>query len=831
MQAKAETPQERQIQELRDENQLLKARLSLLSEASRRITSSLDLPAVLQGVVDAASTLIGAKYGALAVFDSDGHVQSFFTYGVSQEERERIGALPQGLGILGWLRRQEEPVRIADLSHHPMAVGVPSFHPVIRSFLGAPIRLDGQPLGNLYLGEKRTGGQFTQEDAELITFFVAQAAAALRNARLYAEVSELAATEGKLLAAAEADRRRLETLVNISPVGVFVAEAEGGRVVLVNREAKRILGGALQDSQNLEWYERAVLYRRPDGSLYEPQDLPLQRALYKGERVQAEEVRFELPDNHTVPTLVNAAPLYSPDGRISGAVAIIQDLTPVEELERLRSEFLALVSHELKTPLTTIKGSAATALGSQRDFSSQETRELFELIDEQADRLRDLVDNILDMTRIEAGSLSINPEPTDLRDVLETALASFSRYDSSHEVTLETPPALPPINGDRRRIAQVLMNLLTNAAKFSPETAPIALRVELREEMVVLHLQDKGRGIPQDRLPHLFKKFSSVHEEGSRRLAGTGLGLAIAKGIVEAHGGRILAQSPGPGQGSTFSFTLPLASGSALAAQGPDTTQRSQLLGRVHPSAQRTRVMVVDGEPQTLRLLRRTLGEAGYHVTAVTDPSQTQELVASEDPDLVLLGLRLPGNSGLDLLKQVREVSGIPVIFLTASSSSDDAVTALRAGADDYIAKPFSPSELLARIEATLRRRRLPDQLDALPVFALGPLAIDFSRRKVTVVGEEVKLTATEYKLLYELATHAGRIMTHGQILQRVWGPEYSGETELVRSFIRNLRRKLGDDAHSPAYILTERQVGYSMPSPRASAHALPFHSSFTPSP
>ena len=156
----------------------------------------------------------------------------------------------------------------------------------------------------------------------------------------------------------------------------------------------------------------------------------------------------------------------------------------------------------------------------------------------------------------------------------------------------------------------------------------------------------------------------------------------------------------------------------------------------------------------------------------------------------------------------------MPAIFVTARDHDDDAVRALRMGADDYITKPFSPPELLARIEAALRRRVLSDQMEVRPPFVLEDLTINFAERRVTKGGEPVSLSATEYKLLYELASHAGMVLTHDQILHRVWGPEYSGEAELIRSFIRNLRRKLGDSARNPRYIFTEPQVGYRMPRP-----------------
>jgi len=522
-------------------------------------------------------------------------------------------------------------------------------------------------------------------------------------------------------------------------------------------------------------------------------------------------------DGNTTAIEVHCHPVFDDEGNVKQVIEYTLDITErrraEEQLEKLRSEFLGMVTHELKTPLTAIKGSAATALGSQRPFAAQENRELFQIIDEQADRLRDLMDNLLDMTRIEAGSLSISPEPTDVRAVLEEARATFVHSGGSHKVQLELADDLPAVAADGHRVAQVLTNLLNNAARFSPGTAPITMAVEHDAVQVTVHVRDHGQGIPREKLPRLFKKFSQVHDDTGQKLSGSGLGLAICKGIVEAHGGRIWADSAGEGHGSTFSFSLPVASEVGVKSLS-DETRRAVHLGRVRRPGERTRVLAVDDEPQVLRYLQRSLDEAGYQPIVTSDPSQVVKLVELEEPDLVLLDLRLPGISGFDLLRRIREFSGVPVIFLTASDRDEDTVHALRMGADDYITKPFSPSELLARIGAALRRRLLPDLMEARPPFVLGDLRINFAERRVTVAGEQVALSATEYKILYELASHAGRVLTYDEILHQVWGEEYRGETELVRSFICNLRRKLGDDAHHPRFIFNERQVGYCTPKP-----------------
>ena len=505
------------------------------------------------------------------------------------------------------------------------------------------------------------------------------------------------------------------------------------------------------------------------------------------------------------------APIRDENGDVVAIQGIVRDVTErvqsMEEMERLRSDFLGMVTHELKTPLAAIKGSAATALGSSRPLDHEEARELFQIIDEQADRMRDLADNLLDISRIEAGSLSVKPEPLDLRSVVEEAQSIFIRSGRPQRIDMNLPDGLPAVNADRRRLVQVLTNLLSNAAKFSPAASPIKISVEHDALLATVRVEDAGQGIAPAKLPLLFQKFSQVHESTATRAAGAGLGLAICKGIVEAHGGRIWAESEGEGKGATFIFTVPLAAEAApepVKAAAPTTTAGVR-------RSERPRVLAVDDELPVLRYLQHSLDEAGYQCLVTSDPSQVVKFVELEQPDLVLLDLRLPGISGFDLLARIREFSAAPVIFLTASDSSEDTVRALKMGADDYVTKPFAPSELLARIEAALRRRSLPGISDSRPPFKVKDLEINFAERRVILGGKEISLSATEYKLLYELATHSGLVLTFDQILRRVWGAEYAGETELVRSFIRNLRRKLNDDAKQPRYILTERQIGYRM--------------------
>ncbi|MBI2304810.1 MAG: PAS domain S-box protein [Chloroflexi bacterium] len=501
------------------------------------------------------------------------------------------------------------------------------------------------------------------------------------------------------------EREHLQTLVDTSPVGILFADS-AGRIVTANREAQRILRFDPLSELPLDWRNQNLVYRRPDGRLYDPEEIPLLRTLNSGETIMAEEIRFQFPNGHSVLTLMSATPLGSPQETPRGAIAVIQDITPLEEMERVRSEFLGIVSHELRTPLTAIKGAAATALGSRRPFDYMESQELFQIIDQQSDRLIELVSNLTDITRIEAGMLSISAEPVDLSSVIREAVDTFRRTNP-RDVRLLLPDVLPMVMASRQRIVQVLLNLLGNAAKFSPLTTPIDVETEYDAAYITVLVRDYGRGIAKEKQPQLFKKFSQVHED-SRSAGGSGLGLAIVKGIVEAHGGRIWAESGGEGAGATFSFTLPVAheAPQGVVAEKEATAKRRDKVTR---SGQRARILAIDDDPHALRLLRRILQEAEYHPILSSNPAEMIMLMEREEPDLLLLDLMLPGTSSFDHLQRIREFSGVPVIFLTASSTEEHALQALEMGADDYITKPFSPSELLARIKTVLRRRVLSD--------------------------------------------------------------------------------------------------------------------------
>jgi PAS domain S-box-containing protein len=678
---------------------------------------------------------------------------------------------------------------------------VPEGHIPMRRSMAVPIIHHGEVIGLLHVANKAT--DYDDKDQELLETIAGRVAPIL-DARLQRDrhERERKQAEEALRESEERFRFLAEHAQDVIYLLRFVPEAH---YEYVNPSAQALTGYVPE-----EFYADPELRMR----IVHPEDRPLYTEFIRSPQSFAGRpliLRRIRKDGTVIWTEQHNSLVFDEADNIVANIAIVRDISDriraEEELERLRSEFLGMVSHELRTPLTAIKGSAATALGSRTPLDARGYSELFEIIDEQAERLRDLVDQMLDMTRIEAGTLPVSPEPVDLRDIMKEAWTIFLHSGGQHALDIQVPDGLPCVWADSQRIVQVVTNLLNNAAQFSPPTAPIELVAEYDGVQVTVKVRDHGRGISPDKLPHLFKKFSRVHEDSGLKRGSTGLGLAISKGIIESHGGRIWADSAGEGQGATFSFTLPVAEKAAVS-------EGTAVAGgeRIRRRGEKTRVLAVDDEPQILRYLQRSLKEAGHEALVTADPAEVAKLVELEEPDIVLLDLRLPGTSGFEVLRHIREFSGVPVIFLTASDRDEDVVRAFQMGVDDYIKKPFSPSELLARIEVALRRRGAAGREEVRQPFVLGELTVDFTERRVLLKNRPVSLSATEYKLLFELATHAGRVLTHKQILQRVWGPEYSGETELVRSFVRNLRRKLGDDARHPRFIFTEPQVGYRMP-------------------
>ena len=231
--------------------------------------------------------------------------------------------------------------------------------------------------------------------------------------------------------------------------------------------------------------------------------------------------------------------------------------------------------------------------------------------------------------------------------------------------------------------------------------------------------------------------------------------------------------------------------------------------------AKKTTILAADDDPQILRLVTRNLQFDGYEVITASDGQAALEQIEAHSPDLVLLDIMMPRMDGFTVTQRVREFSAVPIIILTARGQDQDKIHGLDLGADDYLTKPFSVEELLARVRAVIRRSQLSADAHGLSAkTTIGDLEVDYVQHLVTMRGQEVSLTPTEYRILAYLAQNAGRVVTQDLLLEHVWGPEYSGESHMLQVNINRLRRKIGDDHTHPRYLLTKVGVGYLLANP-----------------
>ncbi|MXY79230.1 MAG: GAF domain-containing protein, partial [Chloroflexi bacterium] len=460
----------------------LRGRLARLSEAGLRINESLDFDTVLQEVVDSARALTSSRYGAITILGEAGQTPAFIVSGLTREEHQGLWDMPEGQGFFEYLSGIEEPLRVPDIDAHLRALGMPKFQPsvALTSILVVPIRHQGVGVGTIYLARERGDRPFAQEDEETLVLVASQAAMAIANARRHREERRA--------------RANLETLIDTSPVGVVVLDAATGEAVSFNQEARRIVDTLRDPDQTTEHLLDLLTFRRADGREISLREFPMTELLSIGETLRAEEIVLRIPDGRSVTVLLNATPIRAAEGAVESMVITMQDMAAVEELERLRAEFLAMVSHELRAPLTSIKGSAATVLDSTADLDPAVVRQFFRIIGDQADRMHALVSDLLDVARIETGTLPVSPEPAEVPVLVDRARSAFLSSGGANSLAIDIEPDLPLVMADKGRIVQVLANLLSNAARHSPARAVIRVSVTRDEVLVEISVSDEGRG-------------------------------------------------------------------------------------------------------------------------------------------------------------------------------------------------------------------------------------------------------------------------------------------------------------------------------------------------
>jgi len=517
---------------------------------------------------------------------------------------------------------------------------------------------------------------------------------------------------------------------------------------------------------------------------------------------------------------IHSFPVRSNTGALLGHGLLFDDVTLEHSALEGRSETLALAAHELKTPLAIIKGCATTLLGSSARWDPAMQHEMLQMIDTQSDRLYDVLNTLLDVWRLDAGTQNLHLAQVHIPELLRQLVERWQKRTAERRFLLRIAQDVPPIVCDAPRIEQTLNHLLNNAVTYSQKGSAITLRVEVNEVEFRVSVTDEGVGIASEHLDHIFDRFYRI-QDNQPRSDGSGLGLAAARATIEAHGGKIWADSPGVGQGTTFYFTLPLAARMPATAQTQTAIQGSVVSQSTATTPQkqlafkqdkRVRVLLAESDARMTRYLRNNLEEQQYRVHTVSHGVQFLRQLDLEEPDVILLATRLADMSGIELLQRLREFSQRPVIMLCDNCDEDERVQLFDFGSDDLVIKPFGMKELLARVRALLRRQAvLPEQAQAQAIFTTGDLLIDYAQHIVTVQGQVVQLSRTEYKLLSTLAQNVGIVVTHELLLEKVWGPEYNRDIDFIWVYISRLRRKIETDSRHPKYILTIPDVGYKL--------------------
>lgn len=519
--------------------------------AALEIASELSLKTVLQRLVDLAREVVPARYAALGVSNEQGRILQFITSGISQAERAAIGDPPRGHGLLGALIRERKPIRVDVMSEDGRSVGFPPNHPPMRGLLGVPITFRNKVLGNLYLTERVDGDSFSDEDQANLLVLAAYAGAAIDRATLFREV------EAASLRRAE-QRDQLRVILNNLPSGVLIQSAANDEVELANNGAIEMLLGSTSGTGQIPTYGRDYTFLAMDGTDLPYDERPGTRAM-KGTIVRNQQLSLSRKDGRVLPLLCQATPLRDADGTIRSAVIVLQDVTRLKEAEQLKDDFMSLISHEFRTPLTAIHG-GAYLLSRQGDSLDEATRlDLLGDIVTESDRLERMMSNMLSLVAIQAGRLRASTEPVLVDPLARKVASEVQARSPRHQLVVDLPGELPLLEGDPELLAQVFRNLYENAVKYSPGGGKIVTGGTSDGYSVTLTVSDQGLGIAPDQVVRVFERF---HRAGADpHIRGMGLGLYLCRLLIEAQDGRIAASSPGPGKGSTFSVTLPIAKG------------------------------------------------------------------------------------------------------------------------------------------------------------------------------------------------------------------------------------------------------------------------------
>jgi PAS domain S-box-containing protein len=511
-----------------------------LLQISRAMTSRLDLPSLLSLILSSVAEMVRAEAGLIALH-RDGPAGATGTatlavrasYGIPATMLSRFAPLLTGFPVAA--KEYALPDLEERLTRVAQAVRLP-----LKQVVALPLTFEERLLGIVYLF--RSGAiAFSGNDRSMLASFGDQAAIAVRNAQLYQQVS--------------AEKQQLDAVIQRSADGVMILDP-GLQIRVFNQALTRMTGWTAEQAVGRPCYQ--VL----DLDVLSGQNLcgaDVRKVTFPdGQPIRLEGL-LRRPGGSRINVSLTYTPLYDEDGELSNVLANVVDITRFREAEEMKSTFVSVISHELKTPVALIKGYAGTLAREDAQWDRATLDEGLHVIDEEADRLNSLINDLLDASRIQAGGFRVERAEMCLPKLAERVVETFRTQTTNHHFVLDFPPGFPDVVGDEERLRQVLNNLLNNAIKYSPQGGEIRVGGWADAGSATVYVADQGIGIPADEQANLFQRFYRVDSSLRRSTQGAGLGLYLCKSIVEAHGGHIWLRSE-PGKGTTVFFALPVES-------------------------------------------------------------------------------------------------------------------------------------------------------------------------------------------------------------------------------------------------------------------------------
>ncbi len=593
--------------------------------------------------------------------------------------------LPKDSGTIAWILEHKETLVIPDLEKDKRWDH--QLDKQARSALIVPILgNDNQILGVISLRSNMPRA-FDEASVKLGEAAAVQLGNALNNAELYRLIREQAERLGVMLRTQQIEAAKHQAILEGIADGVMVADANG-RIVLFNAAAEHILDlprtqalGQFQDDilglygdSAREWLERIEHWKKNPHS-YLPSEFMSQR-FEIGNRI----ISFHL------------SPVIAQPHGFLGVVAVFRDITAQVEADRAKSEFVSTVSHELRTPMTSVKGYVDLLLMGSAGPLTELQEKFLKTVQTNANRLSSLVNDLLDISRIEMGRMELQRRPVAIESVINQVVDMMrpKMKEKGQELYAVLPDGLPKVYGDEDRLVQIITNLVGNSHKYTRHDGKIWIYAYVSQEVMHIAVKDTGIGIAPENRKKIFERFyredsDLVHEE-----AGTGLGLSITLSLIQMHGGDLNVESE-LGVGSIFTFTLPLAEGEATNDVGHPPTGLSL----------KTKILVIEDEPGVSNLLEAVLEQEDVHVLKALTGAEAMRLVKEEKPALITLDIQLPDISGLDLLQYLRDNPDTAQIPIVVISVTQDHKKYQEAGVT-YLAKPFDIEQLLSVIKPLL---------------------------------------------------------------------------------------------------------------------------------